>query len=73
MDIFETSLWLQPALAQEPDLDQDQALNDYFNQAGYNSMMIIMNLASTLIYLWILILAFTTYGILGMLAYFFNS
>lgn len=48
-------------VAANTDAYQDQSLNVYFNNSGFGSMLLLMNLGSTLIYLGILIAAFAIY------------
>ncbi|TNV86252.1 hypothetical protein FGO68_gene12117 [Halteria grandinella] len=65
LDILQTDLWLKPFFASEKDDDgnllEDEGLNEYFEQQGYQSMQSLKNLGSTLIFSISLIALFTGY------------
>ena len=56
LDVMQTELWLFPLLypqaeSLESDLDEDEALNLYFDENGFSSMSLIKNTGSTFVYL----------------------
>ena len=55
LDVLQTEDWLLPWLTAEesdlPDDYEDSALNEYFDLFGFDTMQIIKNLGSTLIYM----------------------
>ncbi|TNV86341.1 hypothetical protein FGO68_gene4599 [Halteria grandinella] len=72
LDILQTDKWLIPSFPKEKDEEgnfkEDEGLNDYFEQQGFQSMYTFKNLGSTLIFSFLLIALFFTYLIFKMLA-----
>jgi hypothetical protein len=62
MDLLYTDRWLVPILTsfktgQDDDVGQDKPLNPYFEQNGFTSMRLVNNLGSTMVYLFIYVIA----------------
>ncbi|TNV86086.1 hypothetical protein FGO68_gene11756 [Halteria grandinella] len=69
MDLLMTDKWLSPQIEKiflQEELEQDSALNEYFEDQGFASRLAIFNLGSTLIFLGIqiLLLLFTALAFL---------
>ena len=78
LDILQTSMWLSPFLSvQDMDsegvIQSDFSINDYFDQSGFNSMVMVKNLGSSLIYLAVYFVALVIYMFLYMFRTFFEK
>jgi hypothetical protein len=74
LDILQTSSWLEAAIIEANTAgNDDQSLNVYFNNSGFGSKLLLINLGSTLIYLGVLIAAFALYYILAFFSKYHQS
>jgi hypothetical protein len=56
LDLFQTDLWLTPMLDEnnkneDGEIDDDEALNVYFEESGFQSKIMITNLGTTFIFI----------------------
>lgn len=69
LDLLQTDLWLSPLLAEgDNEDDEDEALNSFFEDSGFQSMFMIKNLGSTFIFMCILFIIFVFQLILHALS-----
>ncbi|TNV86287.1 hypothetical protein FGO68_gene17282 [Halteria grandinella] len=65
LDILQTDKWLTPIFAKDRDeqgnLLQDEPLSEYFEQSGFQSMLMLKNLGSTLIFSALLLFLYIAY------------
>ena len=61
VDIFYTEKWF-PALLSKFNIEEDRGINEFFEENGFESQVLVMNLGSTLVILFIKI------GILAIFA-----
>ena len=53
MDIFYTEKWLPPLFSEFMNIDKDRGINEFFEENGFESHILVMNLGSTLVFLFI--------------------
>lgn len=63
MDLLYTDRWLVPLLTsfkndEDENVGKDKPLNPYFEQNGFSSTLLVNNLGSTMVYLFIYLIAF---------------
>jgi len=52
LDLFQADLWLSPILQENnDDEDDDSGLNEFFEESGFQSMFMIVNLGSTFVFI----------------------
>ncbi|TNV86653.1 hypothetical protein FGO68_gene15356 [Halteria grandinella] len=68
LDILFTDKWL-PRLIYGDDRTQSEPLNDFFESNGYESVRLVDNMGSSVVYLWML---FSAYGVYIILSIFSN-
>lgn len=66
LDILQTGSWLVPYLTEKNTNDQgeapdDESLNDYFDAAGFGSTRMLLNLGSTLVFIWLYLITIAVY------------
>ena len=53
MDIFYTEKWFPPLFSEFTNIDKDRGINEFFEENGFESHILVMNLGSTLVFLFI--------------------
>ncbi len=51
VDALQTDLWLNPMLFNSTDLENEEAINPFFDENGFQSCIFIVNIGSTYVYL----------------------
>ena len=64
-DILETGLWMPQML--NIDEDYDTSMNIFFNNNGYGSMHLSVNMGSTFLFLLIILAVYFIYGVLNII------
>lgn len=70
LDIFMTDMWLTGYFISEEDNENDEPLNPFFDQSGFESKFIVKNLGSTFIYLVMLVATLFIFGIVKAIGVF---
>ncbi|TNV86282.1 hypothetical protein FGO68_gene3639 [Halteria grandinella] len=58
LDLLDTSKWIDPIISSDEDGLVDQSLNPYFELSGFQSLYMLKNLGSTLVFVFMYVMAF---------------
>jgi hypothetical protein len=72
VDIFFTEKWFLPFLTKLNDIENDRGINEYFEENGFESKILLMNLGSTLVFMFIKIGILTIFAVIHLLSKFIS-
>ena len=72
MDIFYTEKWFLPWLSKLNNIENDRGINEYFEENGFESLILLMNLGSTLVFMFIIIGVLTIFVVIHVLSKFLS-
>ena len=70
MDIFYTEKWFLPWLSKLNNMENDRGINEYFEENGFESLILLMNLGSLLVFMFIKIGILTIFAVVHLLGKF---
>jgi len=72
IDIFFTEKWFPALMSKLTIIQEDRGINEFFEENGYSSKILVMLLGSTLVFLIILLGLFTIYPVIHLLSKFIS-
>lgn len=68
IDIFYTEKWFPPLLSKFRIIENERGINEFFEENGFESSIVVMNLGSTLVFLFFKIVILAIFAVIHLLS-----